>query len=319
MSVPLKKTSPTQQIRPAIRAALVFSCFFPLFFTLSCKTVSLERALDKESRAFYSQVRYIISPQEKKIFLELPAAERKAFIEEFWKRRDPDPETEENEFKKEYLGRIATANKLFRGGGKEGFIQDRGRIFILLGPPDDIYAEPVGRHMGAKSYETWDYLDPYHIQLAFVDFSGTGEYTLVTPNTWAMQVINSAQARLQNPESADEDQLDFSAEVKQEEAVFLLITIPYRNFWLREREENAPEQSLMVDLTVMDSTGKEVGRHRQEYDLAVPVDERDKSSPSDCSIRIPLDLKKGSYNAYLTLEDRLGERPQHKIWTFKIE
>lgn len=319
MSISLKKTSPTKIIRSGIRTVLIFSFFLPSFLTLSCKTIGLERALDKESRAFYSQVRYIISRKEKKIFLELPPADRGKFIEEFWKRRDPDPETEENEFKEEYLGRIETANKLFRGGGKEGFIQDRGRIFILLGPPDEMYTEPVGKYSDARSYEIWNYLIRHQIQLTFVDSSGDGEYTLISPDTRAMQVINSAQTRLQNPGSSGEERYDFSAEAKQEDTVFLLIKVPYRNFWLKEREKNVSEHWLAVDLTVIDSSGKEVWRHQQEYDFAFHEEETGKSPPREYTIRIPLDLEKGSYNAYLTLDDRLGERPQHKIWTFTIK
>lgn len=319
MSIPLKKTSPKKIIRSGIRTVLIFSFFLPSFLTLSCKTIGLERALDKESRAFYSQVRYIISRKEKKIFLELPPADRGKFIEEFWKRRDPDPETEENEFKEEYLGRIETADKLFRGGGKEGFIQDRGRIFILLGPPDEMYTEPVGKYANAKSYETWNYLIQHQIQLTFVDFSGDGEYTLIRPDTWAMQIINSAQAKLQNPVSSDEELFDFSAEVKQEETVFLLIKIPYRNFRFKDTGENTLEHTLAVDLKVIDSSGKEIWRHQQDYDLAFCEEEAKKLFGHDYSIRIPLDLEKGSYNAHLTLEDRVGERTQKKKLGFTIE
>lgn len=96
------------------------------FFNASCRRMILESRLEPESREFYSKVRYIISEAERKIFLELPPSEREKFIEEFWKRRDPIPETEENEYKIEYLNNIETANKLFKGGGKPGYIQDRG-------------------------------------------------------------------------------------------------------------------------------------------------------------------------------------------------
>ncbi|MBN2198561.1 MAG: GWxTD domain-containing protein [Candidatus Aminicenantes bacterium] len=167
----------------------------------------LVRALNTESRDFYSQVRYVITKEEDETFLRLPAEEREAFIREFWLKRDPDPETEKNEFQEEYLSRIETANKLFRGGGKEGFIQDRGRILILLGPPDEIISEPVGKYADARSYEAWNYLTRHQIQLVFVDANGDGEYTLVRPDTRAMQIINRAQQRLRNP-APEEDGVD---------------------------------------------------------------------------------------------------------------
>ena len=63
---------------------------------------------------------------------------------EFWKKRDPDPDTEENEFKTQYFQRIDEANHLFTDGGEPGWLQDRGRIYILLGPPADREVYPRG-------------------------------------------------------------------------------------------------------------------------------------------------------------------------------
>ena len=319
MCRPSRKISPVTTARLVLRGVLLLCIVLPSAFSLSCKTVGLVGALDKDSRAFYSQVRYIISREEQKVFLGLPPAERGAFIEDFWKRRDPDPDTEKNEFKDEYLLRIATANKLFRGGGKEGFIQDRGRILVLLGSPDERDSEPVGRYSGARSYETWTYMIPYQIRLAFVDFSGDGEYTLVPPDTRAMQLINNAQARLQSAEASGIERYDFNAEVKQESTVFLLIRVPSWNAWLKERRGTSSEHRLAVDLTVMDSSGKEAWRHQQEYDVASREGEAEKPSDRGFSITIPLDLEKGSYHAYLTLDDTLAKNPQHKTWTFTIE
>lgn len=56
-------------------------------------------------------------------------------MEEFWKKRDPTPETETNEFKNEYFVRIGEANRFFTEAAESGWLQDRGRVDILLGPP----------------------------------------------------------------------------------------------------------------------------------------------------------------------------------------
>lgn len=196
-------SNPSRRIRALILAGLAAA----VLFSPACETMRLVNSLDAESRDFYSHVRYIITQEESDTFLRLPAGEREAFIREFWQRRDPDPETEKNEFREEYLSRIETANKLFRGGGKEGFIQDRGRILILLGPPDEIISEPVGKFADARSYEAWNYVTRHQIQLVFVDANGDGEYTLVRPDTRALQIINRAQQRLRNP-APGEDGLD---------------------------------------------------------------------------------------------------------------
>jgi len=318
LSARSKNNCPGRFLRPARRAVLPILLFIVAALGWSCKTVGRINALDKDSRAFYSQVRYIISAEEQKVFLALPPADRPAFIEDFWKRRDPDPETEKNEFKEGYLARIATANKLFRGGGKDGFIQDRGRILILLGSPDEISTNPVAKYSGARAYETWDYLG-HQIRLTFVDMTGDGEYTLVQPDTRALQIINSAQTRLQNPASTGEEHYDFSAEIRQEDSVFALITIPYRNFWLNGKETGPQGHQVSIELTVMDPSGKEIWRHEKDYELASPGAGAEQSPPRDYSIRIPLQIGPGSYSAYLTLDDRLRDKRQYKTWAFTVK
>ena len=84
-------------------------------------------------------VPYIITPREKDVFVNLPTElDRGQFIETFWKKRDPNPQTAENEYKLEYYRRIALANKFFGTGGIPGWRTDRGRFYILLGPPKEI-------------------------------------------------------------------------------------------------------------------------------------------------------------------------------------
>lgn len=84
-------------------------------------------------------VRYIISDEEKQAFSRLKTNdEREKFIELFWLRRDTNSDTQENEFRREYYGRIAFANQHFRFGETAGWLTDRGRIYISYGKPDDI-------------------------------------------------------------------------------------------------------------------------------------------------------------------------------------
>jgi GWxTD domain-containing protein len=81
---------------------------------------------------FISKVRYILTKKERKIFLELALSEREQFIEKFWERRDPDPDTEENEFKMGYLNRVEKTSELFVSEVKLGWLTDRGRICFML-------------------------------------------------------------------------------------------------------------------------------------------------------------------------------------------
>ena len=129
-----------------------------LFFSSSCqlfRLYRLERKLDPVNAEFLSDVRYIITHKERKIFLELPTSEKEAFRENFWQIRDTDPNTEENEFKVMYFDRIETANELFISEGRPGWLTDRGRIFVLFGPPWERITYPMGDNPADRCREIW--------------------------------------------------------------------------------------------------------------------------------------------------------------------
>ena len=93
-------------------------------------------------------VAYIITDEERSAFMRLQTdEEREQFIENFWLRRDPTPDTVENEFREEHYRRIAYANEHF-ASGIPGWKTDRGRIYITYGPPDEI-----DDHSSGGSYE----------------------------------------------------------------------------------------------------------------------------------------------------------------------
>jgi GWxTD domain-containing protein len=89
-------------------------------------------------------VRWIITDEERSAFMQLSNdEERDQFIEAFWQRRDPTPDTEENEYKEEHYARMAYANEHF-AAGIPGWKTDRGRIYIVFGKPDEIESHPAG-------------------------------------------------------------------------------------------------------------------------------------------------------------------------------
>jgi GWxTD domain-containing protein len=143
-------------------------------------------------------VSYIITDDERKAFKKLQTdEEREAFIEEFWRRRDPDPDTDENEYREEYYERIAYANEHFTSG-IPGWKTDRGRIWIMYGKPDERETHPMGGPYSRMPWEgggdttTYPFERWFYryiagvgsgIELEFVDPTGTGEYRLTTnPN-----------------------------------------------------------------------------------------------------------------------------------------
>ncbi len=138
-------------------------------------------------------VAYIITDEERKAFKKLQTDdERERFIEEFWRRRDPDPDTDENEYREEYYERIAYANEHF-ASGIPGWKTDRGRIYIMWGKPDETESHPSGGAYNRESYEGGGSTSTYPferwfyrylagvgsgIEIEFVDPTGSGEYRI---------------------------------------------------------------------------------------------------------------------------------------------
>ena len=134
-------------------------------------------ALDPVSKDFYEYARLIMTKPEKDIFLLLPDREsRTEFIEDFWAKRDPNPDTDVNEFKEEFYSRIEYVNKRFIEG-IPGWKTDRGRIYIYLGPPDKIDQRPYINDPNVKGLIWWGYYR-YRLGIEFVDKTGDGRYSL---------------------------------------------------------------------------------------------------------------------------------------------
>jgi GWxTD domain-containing protein len=130
--------------------------------------------LDPESSTFYETARLIMTDAEKAIFTHLPdAGSRHEFIQEFWAKRDPNPDTEVNEAKQEFDRRIEYINKRFHEGRK-GINTDRGRIYLYLGPPEKTEEDFL---MKGGQRLLWVYYK-YELGIYFVDSKGTGSFTI---------------------------------------------------------------------------------------------------------------------------------------------
>jgi GWxTD domain-containing protein len=143
--------------------------------------------LDPPYKEWLDTVDYIITPIERETFFKLTNnRDRDAFINLFWKLRDPTGGTPENEFREEHLKRFQYANRYFKyGSTKPGWKTDRGKIYILLGPPIEV------NEIASKSdiYPTliWEYYGgvekglPTAFNVVFYKRSGAGDYILYVP------------------------------------------------------------------------------------------------------------------------------------------
>ncbi len=155
---------------------------------------ALRKELEGPFRKWLDEdVRYIITSEERKAFLQLSTdEEREQFIQQFWVRRDPTPDSLENEYREEHYRRIAYTNERY-ASGIPGWKTDRGRVYIAYGPPDEIESHPSGGmyqrpfdegggFTSTYPFEIWRYRwiegIGSDILLEFVDPTMTGEYRM---------------------------------------------------------------------------------------------------------------------------------------------
>jgi len=315
---------------------------FVTFFSSSCRLYKLERKLEPENAEFLNKVRYIITKKERKIFLELPDVEKEAFKEEFWKRRDPDPDTEENEFKMEYFNRIERANELFVGEGRDGWLTDRGRIFVLFGEPsfrethsiDSMDPNSMFYH---RCGEIWYY---GNFPIIFIDSTCTGgPYQLVTYdlsplrqfNLMYMHELNMAQAWAQAEVVKGEKKFfDFNLRIKKnlvhtgKVEGLVTIDIPYAELWFTAEDEML-RTTLDLELDLKDSEGETVWNHKESYEVEIAEEELKQNKKKIYNIEIPFVLEKdiprlreGKGRLFAVLKNKTGGEELRKVVEFSL-
>lgn len=174
---------------------------FPFDLGIYTLTISVsdstEKVIDKTSKTFFShwkglpaiitdidkaiaQTLYIATPGELDYMQsgETTQEKTKRFLE-FWKKKDPSPNNDENEFLDEYFRRVAYTNENF-SSYIEGWRSDRGMVYIILGAPNNIDRHPF--EYDSKPYEVWEYYE-LNRSFVFLDQTGFGDYRLITPLT----------------------------------------------------------------------------------------------------------------------------------------
>jgi GWxTD domain-containing protein len=276
---------------------------------VACRTYNLERKLQPVYADFLGKVGYIITKAERKIFLELPDADKDDFIEEFWKRRDPDPDTEVNEYRLEYEDRVKRAGAMFHGEGRPGWLTDRGRIYILFGPPSERLTYP----MVASGYcqEIWYYGS---FPVLFIDEQCQGTYTMRAINLEHLQELNIAQGHFQKTFDQEKRFFDYNVSVLKTAAsasVFegkVFIDIPYNTIWFNFKDGQLlttfdvslelsdesgtiiwqAEGSLPLSLAEEELTRNRKGRFRMEFPLRI---DKDLDKLMDKKLRLDVSVK----------------------------
>jgi GWxTD domain-containing protein len=320
---------------PLALCFLVLSSCFLVFYSSSCRLYNLERKLDPVNADFLSKVRYIITKKERKIFLELPVTEKEQFIEQFWERRDPDSDTEENEFKMEYLNRIEKATELFISEAKPGWLTDRGRIYILFGPPTDRIRYPMGGDAYSRCREVWYY---GAFPVVFRDSTCSGIYSLVTYDLSPMRQLNlmymheltKAQASAQHTFGKEKRFFDFKWRVKKDVVEAdrvegtITIEIPFGNIWYKS-EDDMLKTVLDVRLELTDSEGSLLWEYEEAFEIAIKEDELKDKQKKMYEMEIPLileknleELRQGKNLLHALIINRTGGEELKKVMEFRL-
>ncbi len=135
-------------------------------------------AIDYEETMRYLQ--YAGAPEELDSLRNAPTRERARRLQTFWDKRDPDPETPENEFFERYFRRIQDANGRFSNAVTAGWLTDRGAVYIALGPPDEVIRHLDVQTQGPGQTQVWVYNESlgFEVRLVFVDLTGDGGFSL---------------------------------------------------------------------------------------------------------------------------------------------
>ena len=132
----------------------------------------------KELWRYYSDIHWIASEKEWKLFKGLDQRGQERFLRQFWKDRDPSPDTPENERLMEHIRRMKYCDNQFAAQvNQRGTDTDKGRVYVKYGPPDDIQYNTLAT--SEKSFETWFYEKQGRYIFVFRDRNGNGVYELV--------------------------------------------------------------------------------------------------------------------------------------------
>jgi len=135
-----------------------------------------------------SYLRYFATPEQLQALRDATPADRGRAWIAFLHATDPDPATPEHEALRDYFVRIEQANQRFREEGGPGWLTDRGRVFITLGDPDQIYDQGQNDIAQRGRIQIWEYTQ-YRSQLVFVDQTGFGRYRMTMTSELEFQAL----------------------------------------------------------------------------------------------------------------------------------
>jgi len=291
-------------------------------FLTACSSTNTDRIQTDPLKGdmFYLQTQFIMLDEEIDIYKNLPDSEsRTQFQSDFWKRRDPDPYTEENEFKKEFEDRITYANRWFREPRRpqQGWDTERGRILLALGQPNK---REWGSFVDSENYrlagvrstgsmERWEYLD-YEMVLFFADESGFGDFRLLQPPAQLMSSMELAKSTYLMSQVERKNRITFHA-VFRDDKLFVTVPVTRATFI---PEDGKMKAKLAVSIVIYVDFRKQESKSEV---LEILETEAEILKMKELEISIPLQLKEGRNLLDISVNDVLSKNAARRFLTLK--
>ena len=268
---------------------------------------------------FYNYARYLFTKNERKIFRNLTTDEaRERFIENFWEIRDPTPFTPDNEFKLEMEQRYDYVSKYLKEGPIPGWETDRGRIYLMLGPPSEQREDILNR----GAYIQW-YFDEYYVYIRFIDYNNSGIYKmdLTTVSLALLEVLDNKRYFIVNKEgkiNLEPLNIDLSYDNKTRE---FLVEVRTKNLNYEEVPGNSAEMmaKIKVDLVVYQpNKADDFSKYSQVKSVKVPK-EKLLEKNATISLAVPLELPPGKIKIDAIISDALGDAVFRKFISLNVK
>lgn len=274
--------------------------------------------LSPEHQEFYQYARYLFTKNERKIFFGLPSEKsRSEFIKYFWEIRDPNPMTEENEFKVEIERRYEYVNKYLKEGPVPGWKTDRGRIYIMLGPPTNTYEEALGTQFARHLFWYWAESDIY---IRFVDANGNGVFRMDHRNV-SLKLLDELERRKwyifaqDDKEEFITDVLDFDLSYNKKKQEMALAVNSKHLYYEEDKEKNMMTAKIKVNLIIYDKDN-----HFTRYSNILTIHRKKEElleKKSKIVRTFPLQIPSGKVKIDAIVTDFLGDAVQRKFVKIK--
>jgi GWxTD domain-containing protein len=319
--------------------------------TSNCAAGNAGIKMDPVSETFYQEAHFLFTRHEQKVFDHLVSPEaRKRFIQYFWDIRNPNPYADENEFKLMMDERFSYVTSYLKEGNVPGWKTDRGRIYMLLGPPDYVDAQSVFNDPNVHGYMFWAYGQQAFFEsdtrndglyILFVDSDGHGRYYIAMEDIAVniggeykylggtnLRLLDEAEEMKykhikKKGELFEKNNLDFQLAYDESKRGFHIAIQPRNVIFDENADTGIMTAKFKIDMVIYEGN-ENFFKHTEVKTIDVKKEElltreTQSSSASPLQLDIPLELKKGHITVDVFISDLLGDAGHRNLFTLNIQ